>query len=831
MQHFFDKYGFYGGLDLSFKRYIKSIEEVYGRKFYVEGDDLCWNDKIRIPNMTPSCSFMVDDTERICVTQEIRLRSEYYLEKHGSSVTCQINVLSQYHPLKISCELKRVFINTKSLSKDLDETESVDIIDILKYCNIELSKLGEMLLNLTSKNIANYCVSLIYLSNTTSVEEGKLDMIRKRIFLDQSKNKMLLTILVAIIKCVEIMMGDSKPSDRDSYALKSLHAFPKMICNAIMRDIGKDIARSTSNFRDMLKTGEKVMQGRSYQKLASVISRKSELDALSHARKVVVPINENSSDPKIRQIHSSQKGFICPCETSEGKSVGLSKYLASTCVISGLIDVNKFVSLLKKGSMPVVTDGLFYGFLDIDRNLIKRECEEVSVCYIGKICYIRTVECRPLRPLIFKETKEIHMIDPLEQIYHMDLYEELDPASVLGISASMIPFSEHNQSARIVFASNMIKHALQCKPPHEVYEEHKMLTYAQKPICYTAMDEMINMAPNGINIVVAIMTYEGFNQEDSVVINKSAVDRELFHSIYFKKVPINVDVKHKVYEGDSEIYNEHIIGGALEKNLISVERKKDAKIINTHTKEGIKVTEHKYKSTRTHETSEYRIPEVGDKIASRHAQKSIIGLVVPQEDMPFSASTGISPDIIINPHAIPSRMTVGQLIESLMGKQGCIKGTFINGTPFSHDEYISNISSGNEMEYYINGKTGEYIKNPITVGLVYYMALKQQVRDKYFSRFEGQKTSLSRQPVGGRARGGGLRIGEMEYDALVSHGAFEIIKNITDQSDKIKIKICTVCKRRIHGVKCHNVIEEDVPMSRVVTEDLLASLCIGTELE
>lgn len=831
MQRFFNKYGFYGGLDLSFKKYIESIQEVYSQEFYVEGDDLCWNDKIRIPNMTPSCSFIVDDTERICMTQEIRLRSEYYLEKHGSSVTCEINVLGQYHPLKVSCELTRVFINTKSLVNDLDQTESVDIIDILEYCNVGIDKLQVELLSLTSEDIVNYCLSLIYLSNTTSVEEGKLDIIRERIFLGQSKNTMLLTILVTIIKCVEVMIGRSESSDRDSYTLKSLNSFPKMICSAIMRDIEKDNTRSTSNFRDMLKTGEKKMQGKSYQKLASVISRKSELDALSHARKVVVPINENSSDPKIRQIHPSQRGFICPCETSEGKSVGLSKYLASTCIISGLIDVSKFVSILKKGNTPVVTDGLFYGFFNIDRNLIKRECEEISVCYIGKICYIRTMECRPLRPLILKETKEIHMIDPLEQLHHMDLYEELDSTAMLGISASMIPFSEHNQSARIVFASNMIKHALQCKPPHDVYEEHKMVTYVQKPICYTAMDRMTNMAPNGINIVVAIMTYEGFNQEDSVVINKSAVDRGLFHSIYFKKVPINLDVKHKIYEGDTEIYDEHIIGGALEKNLTSVKKKKNTTVINTYTKEGIKVTEHKYKSTRTHETSEYRIPEIGDKIASRHAQKSIIGLVVPQEDMPFSESTGISPDIIINPHAIPSRMTVGQLIESLMGKQGCIKGTFIDGTPFSHDEYISNISPGNETEYYINGKTGEYIKNPITIGLIYYMALKQQVKDKYFSRFEGPKTSLSRQPVGGRARGGGLRIGEMEYDALVSHGAFEIIKNITDQSDKIKIKICTICKRRIHGVKCHNIIEEDVPMSRVITEDLLASLCIGTSLE
>lgn len=195
-----------------------------------------------------------------------------------------------------------------------------------------------------------------------------------------------------------------------------------------------------------------------------------------------------------------------------------------------------------------------------------------------------------------------------------------------------------------------------------------------------------------------------------------------------------------------------------------------------------------------------RIPQIGDKFASRHGQKGTIGMTYRSEDMPFTIE-GISPDIIINPHAIPSRMTIGHLIECISSKVAAIKGDEVDSTPFQ-DVTVDVIANdlhdagyqkhGNEVMY--NGHTGRKIEMMIFIGPTYYQRLKHMVDDKIFSRARGPVQILNRQPTEGRARSGGLRFGEMERDCMISHGASRFLKErLLDVSDRYRVHVCQNC--------------------------------------
>ena len=366
-----------------------------------------------------------------------------------------------------------------------------------------------------------------------------------------------------------------------------------------------------------------------------------------------------------------------------------------------------------------------------------------------------------------------------------------------------------------------------------------ILNYAQKPLAYTRLSKYTysNELPAGTNAVVAIMTHTGFNQEDSVIINQSALDRGLFTSTYYKSVKDQCTKNHST--GEEEIFvnpvktnsvspkpfsyaklndegfvskNTYVNGSDIIIGKV-MPKKINGNIINQDNSLALKPNDDGYVDMNYIGTNsegykfcnvrirKNRVPQIGDKLASRSAQKGTIGMVYRHQDMPFT-KTGIVPDIIMNPHAVPSRMTMAQLMECIMGKAGCYIGACGDATPFS-DCSVESIAKvlelsgmeryGNEIMY--NGRTGEQIRTEIFIGPTYYQRLKHMVTDKIHARgSNGPIVMLTRQPSDGRSRGGGLRLGEMERDCLIGHGISEFLKEkMLDTSDNYRVFICKNC--------------------------------------
>ncbi len=455
----------------------------------------------------------------------------------------------------------------------------------------------------------------------------------------------------------------------------------------------------------------------------------------------------------------------------------------------------------------------------------------------------------------------IEYIDPEEQSHSMlamkpqDLYSEkqfihkythceIHPSTIFGLLASCIPYPDHNQSPRNTYQSAMGKQAMGMYVTNYDSRMDKtayVLSYPARPLVDTRLMGMVHLdkIPAGSPVIVAIMTHGGYNQEDSLLFNQGSIDRGLFQATIYhtekdedKKIngdeeirckPDPAKTKGMKYGNYNKITNAGIIpeNTLLENNDVIISKVVPIKENrNDHTKII------KYEDlSRTYRTTEesyvdknyidrngdgysfckvrvrtVRKPVIGDKFSSRHGQKGTIGNIIPESDMPFTSS-GVKPDIIINPHAIPSRMTIGQLKETLLGKVLVELGLFGDGTSFGDlsidmiRKELVNVgyeSNGNELMY--NGLTGEQIETSIFIGPVFYQRLKHMVNDKQHSRSIGPMVNLTRQPAEGRSRDGGLRFGEMERDCMCSHGASRFTRGrLYDASDKYKVHVCKRC--------------------------------------
>lgn len=425
---------------------------------------------------------------------------------------------------------------------------------------------------------------------------------------------------------------------------------------------------------------------------------------------------------------------------------------------------------------------------------------------------------------------------------------ELHPSLILGALAGCIPFSDHNQAPRNCYQASQGKQALGIYSSnfrHRYDTLAHVMNYPQKPLVRTKMSKILNNdnLPCGINAIVAIATYTGFNQEDSIIMNKSAIDRGLFTSTYFRTYkeqnnknhsngeeefftkpdmdegktskPYNYDKLQKdgfVPENTYVTTGDVIIGKCMPNKAGNTMTYKDNSIPIKNNESGFvdrncyndnhftNINGDGYSFCKVRLRSE-RIPTIGDKFSARSAQKGTVGMIYRQEDMPFTKD-GIVPDLIMNPHAIPSRMTIGQLLECIIGKTCVNIGSYADATPFNecNMEDIADILQQHGMERYgneilYNSRTGEQISTDIFIGPTFYQRLKHMTADKIHSRASsGPVVLLTRQPAEGRARDGGLRIGEMELECNWAHGIFQFLKErLMECSDNYRVFICKNC--------------------------------------
>ena len=429
---------------------------------------------------------------------------------------------------------------------------------------------------------------------------------------------------------------------------------------------------------------------------------------------------------------------------------------------------------------------------------------------------------------------------------HMEIF----PSAILGAGASIIPYPEHNQSPRNTYQSAMAKQSLGFSTPMmntSTYVRQHLMLYPQTPIVTTKAMGLLGLEerPAGQNCVVAVLPFDGYNIEDAIVLSKASVQRGLARTFFYRiydaeakqypggmrdnfEIPNAEDnirgykgeKAYRLLEEDGVIATEsQVIGGDILIGKSSPPRfmeeyrefetkgpyRRDTSIgvrpsetgvvdtvVMTQSNEGGKM----YKIR----VRDMRIPEIGDKFASRHGQKGVLGILANNEDLPYTAQ-GISPDVLINPHAFPSRMTVGMFMESITGKAAALRGNKFDGSAFvgeKMDEVRKVMDatgfkySGKEVMY--DGRTGKAFPVEVFIGVVYYQKLHHMVADKIHARARGQVQMLTKQPTEGRARGGGLRFGEMERDCLIAYGASMILKDrLLDESDKSEIYVCERC--------------------------------------
>ncbi|PMD38887.1 DNA-directed rna polymeras-like protein III subunit [Hyaloscypha variabilis F] len=426
---------------------------------------------------------------------------------------------------------------------------------------------------------------------------------------------------------------------------------------------------------------------------------------------------------------------------------------------------------------------------------------------------------------------------------------EIEPFTILGAVAGLIPYPHHNQSPRNTYQCAMGKQAIGAIAYNQFNRIDTLLylmVYPQQPMVKTRTIELIHYdkLPAGQNATVAVMSYSGYDIEDALVLNKASCDRGFGrcqvlrkHSTQLRKYPNRSQdrladrqmddknpsmpiAKHAILGPDGlAMVGEKVISGQVFLN-------KEMPLNTTSTGIGSDYGTNEHKPapmayrTPDHayidkvmvsqaeseamlikvQTRQTRRPELGDKFSSRHGQKGVVGIIVNQEDMPF-ADSGVTPDIIMNPHGFPSRMTVGKMLELLSGKAGVLNGTLEYGTAFGGsnvddmgDILIKHGFSYSGKDFVTSGITGESLPAYIFFGPIYYQKLKHMVQDKMHSRARGPRAILTRQPTEGRSREGGLRLGEMERDCLIAYGASQLLlERLMLSSDAHEVDICEVC--------------------------------------
>ncbi|KAG0067766.1 DNA-directed RNA polymerase subunit B' [Linnemannia elongata] len=801
-------------------------------------------EEFQIPWMTDEGYFVINGIEKVPLIQELRAREMVFASMVDKDmVVVQSRFPDAGFPIRLCMTSSEIYVDVSAFVNQLEESLGKQEPTMIRgarpsmkgYLRVSLEKLlgmyGTNIRDLV--DIVDDVTVSTFVMSSLKAYEGDTIPVTKQVLTrclfaaehipdGNLDNVVTHTILYMLSVGVSVYLGHIPSTDRDHVGNKLYRTSGALIGSMVKR-----VAESPMNkarvvdevLMSTMRTGVMSVSGRMYPKMVIQCGRRSTFDLMSSIRKIVTPCDENSAGRDMRQLHPSQIGYICLSETPEGKTTGLVKHLAMTCVLSPMVKVKSVTRYVLRcvsspGPYKLLLDGMCVGttihdFWEI-RNHIKGKHKYASVSFTGRHIYVRTWGGRLMRPLYvvgktmddpeswrdLLKNRAVEYVDPIEMdclrvgVSNKDpnpyTHVEIHPASVFGLPASLIPYANHNQTARNIFASSMVKQAMQVTPIPSVHYEGKYLLDGQRPLVGTVGAELLGLyeAPNGVNLVVAIMSYTGYNMEDAIIVNQSAVQRGLFVT-RVRKGPV---------EEDPEEY-------PRQASMPGIGRDGD----------------------------EYRLLSIGDKISSRHAQKGVIGRMLPQQDMPFT-DDGTVPDIIFNSHGIPSRMTMGQLLEGVIGISCVMNGEFADGTPWNHetnlDEIVQTEKDGTRQMY--NGFTGETIETLHCLTMVYYMPLKHQSKDKLYVRWVGPTDVFSRQPVSGKKHGGGLKFGEMEMDATISHGASHVLMDTIAQSDRSMIPVCTVCGefptsgkicQRCHGDGTSKTME--MPYSLKVFADLV----------
>lgn len=624
--------------------------------------------------------------------------------------------------------------------------------------------------------------------------------------------------------------------------------------------------------------------------ISQELSRLAYLGSVAHLRRVNLQMDKTTKVVEPRRIHSSSWGLMCPTDNPDGHNIGMIKSMTLFCELSTASPTNPILKLLDGlGLMrthlihpstwnprwtKVFLNSDLVGVFKADTQVchdmlvfLRRDGTIPSNVSLSWSCLnneytIFTDAGRPIRP-IYREgigpdqVKKSKTWKDMQQLFDyvdaqetetlrisMEPFSQKLPSEIHGLamfsaSASIIPHSDFNQAPRNMFSCQQTKQA--CSWFNTAFNKRfdtiaTWLNYAQRPLSLTwTYNPMLGCLPYGENAIVALAIYSGYNQEDSILLNDSALRRGLFHTTYYHSYDIMEEMLDPAVQTHTEFgnvvtnpkyrdlvkrkegYNYDLLDadGLIRQGVILDDKTILAGIVSPIMNSSGQVmdyTDVSYTSKRGQHgiidsvfryvtpeglraikvrIAEHRIPVLGDKFSARHGQKGTVGMRLPEEDMPFTAS-GIRPDMIVNPHAFPSRMTIGQFSEMMSTKLGVHMGCSVDSTPFSGSNRVPETKTLLEKagfhpyghEYMYNGHTGEMLEAEIFMAPTYYLRLKHMVEDKINYRSTGPKKLMTHQPVEGRSNDGGLRIGEMERDSLISHGMSKFLnESLMDRSD------------------------------------------------
>jgi DNA-directed RNA polymerase II subunit RPB2 len=683
--------------------------------------------------------------------------------------------------------------------------------------------------------------------------------------------------------------GEGGPRPMEILNINNLYKILKL--STIEGKLKQALATGNFTVQGLGTSGSTSLSNATKVGVSQVLARMSYTSTLSHLRRIQTPVEKSGKLLAPRKLHGTSWGFVCPVETPEGHSVGIvknmslltsvSQHTPSNTVLHFLQDM-KLVTWIAEAKVyegtAITLNGVILGYTADPHAIVTalrtakhsfRLHPHISVAWytLMNCIVIETDAGRLVRPVFrtgcewpdptsdwttwmktcveyidASETETLRIAYSKAAMTPDHTHYEIHPSMLIGHMASSIPLSDHNQSPRNTYQSAMGKQAMCVYAGNYAKRLDKngyLLCSLTRPLVETRSMNILKQheMPYGMNAIVAIACYGGYNQEDSIIMNKTSVNRGFMRGLYYTMYK---DEEHRnVTSGREEKFmcpSKHntrkyknssyaairedgipILNAVLQENDVVIGKSvnlrndtagyayRDASTTHKNTEpcriDGVWQDKNSdgYPFVKVRVVSE-RVPQIGDKFSSRHGQKGTVGMLLNEEDMPFTAS-GLRPDLIMNPHAVPSRMTIAQLMENIFGKIGVQRGTLGDGTPYDHlkvedlKKHMMDLGYhpyGNEILY--NGQTGEMMQAEIFMGPTFYQRLKHMVIDKKHSRGKGPIVSLTRQPCEGRSRDGGLRVGEMERDCLLSHGAAAFTKErLMDVSDPFPTGICKTC--------------------------------------